>query len=64
MQDKRLNAGDEIIKSLSVDKTEFVLDENIHDRAEAEVAFERSIGECPKENETKKKKNRDGDEAR
>ena len=62
MQDKRLNAGDEIIKSLSVDKTEFVLGENIHDRAE--VAFERSIGECPKENETKKKKNRDGDEAR
>ena len=33
MQDKRINAGYEIIKSLSVGKTEFVLGVNIHDRA-------------------------------
>lgn len=33
MQDKRLNAGYEIIKSFSVGNTEFVLGENIHDRA-------------------------------
>ena len=33
MQDKRINAGYEIIKSFPVGNTEFVLGENIHDRA-------------------------------
>lgn len=95
MQDKRINAGYEIIKSFPVGNTEFVLGESIHDRAryvtwectggnnyfwghyftdkeaankdlydrvEAEVAFKRSIGEYPKENEPKKKTNRDREE--
>lgn len=89
------DAGYEIIKSFPVGNTEFVLGENIHDRAryvtwectggnnyfwghyftdkeaankdlydrvEAEVAFKRSIGEYPKENEPKKKTNRDREE--
>lgn len=33
MQDKRINAGYEIIKSFTVGNTEFVLGENIYDRA-------------------------------
>ena len=33
MQDKRINAGYEIIKSFPVGNTEMVLGENIHDRA-------------------------------
>ena len=91
MQDKRINAGYEIIKSLPVGNTEFVLGENIHDgaryvtwectggkdyfwghyfndkeaatkdlydRAEAEIAFKRSIEGNPQENELKKPKSK------
>lgn len=82
MQDKRINAGYEIIQSFPVGNTEFVLGENVYDRAryvtwecsggdsyfwghyftdkeaatkdlydriEAEVAYQRSKGEAPKE---------------
>ena len=96
MQDKRINAGYEIIQSFPVGNTEFVLGENVYDRAryvtwecsedsyfwghyftdkeaatkdlydriEAEVAYQRSKGEVPKDPPSTKPKLQSGKEER